>query len=924
MKNIILLLFVLISITACSQLPQTRTLTNEKTLVIFAGGTKVDSAFIIPHFPDTLTANYGPAPKFYAGNLIRVGDQIFMRNNDATGWILQFGLPENTSAINLSGLGVGVYKTEVGDELQFKRLKNVWGLIISDATDSVLFTIDSSLLDLRYLHNSISCGLTCDQCGVVTWTGTGLNFNVSPADYNLDYVPYHFSGDSVSLDPSDGTFNRFDAIVLTSAGLSKVTGLATADPQLPQTDPCQQIVLTYVFVQANATTPTTISDEVIYDENTETWTHATAGTITTNFAGTAQVFHLTKSITISSWNNGSYIEFTAPSSLVPNNYTTFSFWIRLTAVMVNNQNISVQFFSNTTAVSNNVVGQITKGNISTYQSVGFNMSQFTFTSPTFNIIRLTFHGNNANTTYIDWVRLQAGIAQQQQTGLTNAYSRITDGTNTATATGGDIFKIRTDNTLSAIVTNNDATHGDNVLMKVDTNNVARITSVYRRVDSVFYLKNGTEYFAYKDSSGSGPSRFGVAGEDATAAQNRSFTTNGFNFDIINTNPTTKRIRAEMTSATKDILVQTEDGTHQITASDYPNFNIQGKLQVTQDLAYLQAVNVTPTRLHSVNVKADSIYFTSGPAMGGEGLYVTMKKLPHKSSLASNDSLLVVDGNSRIHKIASSNIGGVNIYNSDGSLTTNRTVTLGNKLLQFGEGANYISIDTASGFQASTLKLGNSLAVSFNPSATNGSNYLWLQSYAPSLSTPNNFKMYGDSTSSSKRLSYETNINGSLTSNSLTSKKYVDSLIGSGPRIVSLVVYPDTSTGSSTNDYYVYYTIPANTFANDGDAVRIEVQYATTGVDTKAVELQIGGIGVSGTASATTAGFYVQRAVFSRHGSGSAVGRGETWRELTFTGVTTSDPAINWTVDNDIRTRINSVTAGSIIIQRVEVTIEKQQ
>lgn len=259
----------------------------------------------------------------------------------------------------------------------------------------------------------IKCGLTCSSCGLVTWTGTGLNFNVTAADYNLNSAAYHFSGDSITLDAAHATLDRFDAIVLTSSGLSKVTGTAAADPQLPQFDPCASVLLTYIFVQATTTTPTQISDQLIYDEDAETWTHTTSGTISANFQSNVTAFHGDTSLRIASWSNNANIIFTAPGSLVTSNYSTFSFWIRLTAIMVNTQNISVQFFNGTAAISNQVVCQFTKGNISTFQSVTINMPQFTFTQSTFTAIRLIFSGSQTNVTYIDWIRLQAGVTQPQ-------------------------------------------------------------------------------------------------------------------------------------------------------------------------------------------------------------------------------------------------------------------------------------------------------------------------------------------------------------------------------------------------------------------------------------------------------------------------------------------------------------------------------
>lgn len=64
-----------------------------------------------------------------------------------------------------------------------------------------------------------------------------------------------------------------------------------------------------------------------------------------------------------------------------------------------------------------------------------------------------------------WAGSGAGI-------VSDAYSFMTDGTNTAIGTGLDTFKFRSsDNTLSLTVTNNDFTHGDNLNLTVNEANV---------------------------------------------------------------------------------------------------------------------------------------------------------------------------------------------------------------------------------------------------------------------------------------------------------------------------------------------------------------------------------------------------------------------------------------------------------------------
>lgn len=57
-------------------------------------------------------------------------------------------------------------------------------------------------------------------------------------------------------------------------------------------------------------------------------------------------------------------------------------------------------------------------------------------------------------------------------GLTDAYYSFTDGTTTTTATAADTFKFRSaNNILTAVITDDDITHGDNVLLTINQANI---------------------------------------------------------------------------------------------------------------------------------------------------------------------------------------------------------------------------------------------------------------------------------------------------------------------------------------------------------------------------------------------------------------------------------------------------------------------
>ena len=70
-----------------AQFPISQSLGSSKTLVTSKGGLSADSALILPVFSDTAAANTSPYVKYYAGNMIRVGDNVYIRNSTATAWI---------------------------------------------------------------------------------------------------------------------------------------------------------------------------------------------------------------------------------------------------------------------------------------------------------------------------------------------------------------------------------------------------------------------------------------------------------------------------------------------------------------------------------------------------------------------------------------------------------------------------------------------------------------------------------------------------------------------------------------------------------------------------------------------------------------------------------------------------------------------
>jgi hypothetical protein len=446
MKKVLLLTLLFATFYSQAQFPIQQSLGSGVTQVYSKGGLGADSGFVLrTNFTDTAAANRGFI-KNIPGIVIRNIDTLWQRNNAHTAWI-KLG----------AGSGSTIDTSNKWITTAYKRLDSVF---IVKGGNEIFAYKDAGPINQA---DGLIVG------GVVTWTGTGLVFGVTPATYVIDGSNYTSLASSITLDAADGTFGRYDAIIVNSSGVvSKITGTPAASPVFPQIDPATELLLTYVLVDAGATTPTQVSDVVVYDENVE-WTTSTTGGVTADFANTTFANHGTKSIA-ATWAGSSGLLFTNGSSLIGGNYLNVSFYIRLTATMANNVNVALQFYNGSTAVSNTLNCAFSKL-AAGWQLVSFNISQFTFNGA-FNRIRISLTGTNASTVYFDWLRLQANATPQPTQGLQSAYTKITDGTTTAAAAGSDQIKFRHDNTMSVTVGSNDATHGDNVLFKVDTTVIA--------------------------------------------------------------------------------------------------------------------------------------------------------------------------------------------------------------------------------------------------------------------------------------------------------------------------------------------------------------------------------------------------------------------------------------------------------------------
>lgn len=293
-------------------------------------------------------------------------------------------------------------------------------IVYSNAqTDTLYQYFANGDSDLVHIFDR-NCGIV--QPGIVT-NDSLLVFTISPSiqisccdGSRITYPETH-----ITLDPADGTDPRYDAFVMDEASgtVIKITGVADPNPVLPQPGQCQQL-LTYIYVPANATTVVNIVDRLIYDENVGAPTEwpGVATSVTTNFGGVTNPYHLTKTSDLGAVTSASHIDYTSTDSITITNYTALRFFLRLKSGFVNNTRFQFSFWNNGQLVSTvltmpNATYGYNRLLTGIYQAITIPLTEFGFFSSTVDALRIQFTGSNGFGCYIDWITLQGGISQPQ-------------------------------------------------------------------------------------------------------------------------------------------------------------------------------------------------------------------------------------------------------------------------------------------------------------------------------------------------------------------------------------------------------------------------------------------------------------------------------------------------------------------------------
>lgn len=293
--------------------------------------------------------------------------------------------------------------------------------------------------------DSISDGITSG--GIVTWSGTGLTYNISPCTYIINGQQYKSPSTNVTLSASDATYDRIDVFAVNTSNQAVViTGTPSANPQEPQTDPSLQIQLTNVTVTAASTTPSGITTNMIYDENVESWTKSNSS-LTVDYANTTTPFSgvyctLATTTAASTFKALSFYKISTFTN--KSDYNALSFAIKLNQALLNTESIKI-IFQNTSLYPNTTVAQYSIKatnslgfNISStsgYQQINIPLSSIAFSNNSFNFVQIQIVTSRTGISFrLDKIFLQGGVGQPTNTISSNSFGFVNGSSGSATAT----------------------------------------------------------------------------------------------------------------------------------------------------------------------------------------------------------------------------------------------------------------------------------------------------------------------------------------------------------------------------------------------------------------------------------------------------------------------------------------------------------
>jgi hypothetical protein len=362
------------------------------------------------------------------GNVIATGNYPVVNSEHVKGGLhddIQTIILRNAILPAFRKVGMLVY---VVDSSKYYYLKT--GITNSDWSELTLGS-SGTISPTNQIQNGIISG------GTVTWSGTGLTFDITALIYAKNGIIYTIPAGQVTLDPSDNTYGRIDLILADTVVNSflKKTGIAGTVPITPQATPDSQVALTTgILLNAGSVTPPNISTTMVYDENNAPpeWVVGGGTYLVYDKNNTEMPFSGLKAIKITSYSPTYFTSLIFSSSDQDATLDkVIKFRIKLTGALNSTNTMRIFIYENSTLVSSTDRFQngygFSQTNTTTYQNVSIPLSYLSsFTGTKFNKIYIEFNGSLSAPFYVDRVEIQDGVPNiTPQTDYSNKIDSVT-------------------------------------------------------------------------------------------------------------------------------------------------------------------------------------------------------------------------------------------------------------------------------------------------------------------------------------------------------------------------------------------------------------------------------------------------------------------------------------------------------------------
>lgn len=237
----------------------------------------------------------------------------------------------------------------MGNKIKIEQLEDINLNNISDislnspAINGEVLVYNDSTGTWENVFNPLNTDPTGNQLisGGASYSGTGLIFDVSTLEYIISGIPFNTTATQATLATGDPANSRFDAIVADeNSNVIVVQGTPGVTPSTPVIG-IDQVLVQYILVGANATTPT-ITTENVYLESTNGWVNKgklnNPTNTTVDFAATSPVpFQGSECVDINSgrYSSNRGIFFSTNSPVSRQDYAVLSIRVYLTEDLTN-------------------------------------------------------------------------------------------------------------------------------------------------------------------------------------------------------------------------------------------------------------------------------------------------------------------------------------------------------------------------------------------------------------------------------------------------------------------------------------------------------------------------------------------------------------------------------------------------------------